>query len=160
ISQLYLDLLRRPVDPTGLAFWSDPLNSSFVLEGIQTSVEFKALEVKDLYQHYLKRAPDPGAQGTFLPFLLHGGTFEQADAEIISSPEYFQKRGGGTNSGWLAALYEDALGRPIDPVGAAGGAAALAGGASLFQVAGFVLSSEEYRTHLVDVFFQDYLRRH
>src|SRR5205823_3359039 len=49
-------------------------------------------------------------------FPVGRGTVEQLQALVAGSPAYFQVRGGGTNGGFLDALYADALGHPIDPV--------------------------------------------
>ena len=51
----------------------------------------------------------------FVNFLGNGGTLQQVEALIAGSPEYRQNRGGGTTAGFLAALYNDFLGRSIDP---------------------------------------------
>jgi len=73
-----------------------------------------------------------------------GGTNEQLQAVITGSPEYFQKS-GATNDGCLNALYEDALGRAIDPSGEAEFIQALVAGMSPVQVAATIFSSSEHR---------------
>ncbi len=164
VSQLYLDLLGRTADSGGLTTFTNLLaqgaSRGAVALAIETSAEYRMVEVGHLYQHYLHRTPDSGGLTSFTAFLTAGGTLEQAAAMIVSSPEYFQVRGGGTNSGWLAALYQDALGRAIDSGGATTWGNLLSGGGTLSQVATAILTSPEYRTHIVDVFYQDYLRRH
>src|SRR5262249_22556840 len=92
-------------------------------------------------------------------FLQQGHTVEQMEAGIISSPEYFQVRGGGTNDGFLAALYQDALHRGIDAAGQAGVGAALANGATTGQVATAVLTSPEGLQDVVQGFYRNLLGR-
>ncbi len=162
--QTYADLLRRPIDPTGLVFWGSQLDAGAsrdtVLQGIESSTEFRTVEVQQLYQHYLGRAADPQGLSAFLSMLSSGGTLEQAASSIVGSTEYFQTKGASTNNGFLAALYQDALGRPIDASGQAFFGAQLTGGASRSSVADQIFASSEYRGHIVDVLYQDFLRRH
>ena len=165
VSQVYLDLLHRPADPLGLGFWAGMLGEGrisrqAVVMGLQNSGEYRALEVNEVFQHYLHRAADAPAVGPAANFLIAGGSLEQFIDMVVSSPEYFQLRGGNTNQGWLAALWQDSLGRPIDTQASTAALQALANGALLRQVAQTVLSSGEYQMHIVDVFYQDFLRRH
>src|SRR5262249_47744983 len=55
-------------------------------------------------------------------------------------------RGGGTNVGFLTALYRDVLGRALDPAGQAAFDALLAQGAPRDAVALLVIQSLEART--------------
>src|SRR5262249_20360909 len=54
---------------------------------------------------------------TWLQYLQHGGNVRDLKISFMGTPEYFQVRGGGTNDGWLAAAYNDLLGRAPDPSG-------------------------------------------
>jgi hypothetical protein len=95
----------------------------------------------------------------FVNFLGSGGTPEQAQSLIAGSAEYFQNRGGGTNDGFLTALYQDALGRAADPAGRSAFDQALASGATPTQVAAAIFASDEYRHDLVQGFYLRYLHR-
>jgi hypothetical protein len=90
---------------------------------------------------------------------MAGGTVEQVAAALAGSQEYFQNRGGGTNTGFLDALYEDALHRAIDPSGQATYTQALANGATRTQVATAIYSSTEYYQVLVGGFYKQFLLR-
>jgi hypothetical protein len=79
-----------------------------------------------------------------------GGTTEQVESLIAGSAEYFQVRGGGTDLGFLQALYQDALNRAIDPAGQMTFSQALAKGATRAQVAAAVFTSLEFRQDLVE----------
>jgi hypothetical protein len=96
------------------------------------------VQTQKLYSRYLHRAADAGGLHVFANFLSHGGTLEQAAVVLIGSPEYRTKRGGNTDQGFLDALYQDALGRPIDASGQATFSAALTNGASHEAVAGAI----------------------
>jgi uncharacterized delta-60 repeat protein len=163
VSQAYRDLLGREVDPTGLTVWTNLLAAGGTPEqvaaGIVDSTEFRTVEVQNLYMQYLHRAADQTGLTIFVNALAGGATFEQISAALVGSPEYFQNRGGGTNDGFLSALYQDALGRAIDPAGQAGFSAALANGVTTAQVAAIIFNSPEYQQVLVEGYYQKYLHR-
>ena len=144
----YNDLLQRAPDAGGLAAWTNLLNSGAantmqVAEAIVNSQEFRIDAVQNAYQTFLHRAADPGGLNAFVNFLAAGGTIKMVDSIMLGSQEYFQVRAGGTNAGFLQALYQDVLGRAPDPVGLQAFTAALNAGVSRQQVALLVLSSPE-----------------
>jgi hypothetical protein len=119
--------------------------------------EYLQKEVRDLYQHYLHRDADPVGLQSAVAFLQQNGTVEQVAAMLVSSPEYAALHGGGAAA--LAALYQDAFGRPIDPGALANGLSLLNQGTSFAQVAQGVLASPEYRADLTFSYYQRFLHR-
>src|SRR5262249_55912402 len=119
IGGLYESLLRRQPDPGGLAGWTAALDRgvrrSQVALQIEESLEARALEVQALYHRLLHRDADPSGLNTFVAFLGAGITVEEVSTILTGSAEYLQTRGGGTNQGFLAALYADTLNRSPDP---------------------------------------------
>jgi hypothetical protein len=79
--------------------------------------------------------------------------------DLAGSQEYFDQRGGGTNDGFLSALYQDILGRAIDPSGKAAFEQALANGITRAQVAAQLFASAEYEQNLVNGYYATYLHR-
>jgi hypothetical protein len=163
VAAVFLDLLQRSVDPTGLMSWTAQLQSGAsrtqVVLGIESSAEYRTLQAQTLYRTLLKRSADPGGLANSVAFLTAGGTVEQLGAVIAGSAEYFQTRGGGTNTGFLNALYQDVLNRPIDAGGQTGFLAALTNGATRIQVAASIYGSTEYRQVLVKGYYQQFLMR-
>jgi uncharacterized repeat protein (TIGR01451 family) len=163
VIQLYGDLLHRQADALGLASWCDLLDNGAsrlqIVQGFQSSPEYRGDEVDAVYSRLLHRAADPAGRNSFVNFLESGGTVEQLEALIAGSPEYFQRRGGGTNDGFLNALYQDGLGRVVDAGGRATWDQALASGVSRTQVAAQLFSSLEYDLDLVNNDYAAYLRR-
>src|SRR5262249_47710119 len=92
-------------------------------------------------------------------FLNGGGTLENVAAQLVASDEYFLTKGGGTNAGFLNALFLDALNRPIDAPSQAIALDRLASGTSRLQIAQFVFASAEYRFNLVQSYYVTYLKR-
>jgi hypothetical protein len=179
VSQLFTDLLRRAPDSTGLAFWSSQLNQgqsvAQVALGIENSLEFRTNEVNSLYQCFLNRSADPAGLSFFVSLLNsqnneesddfddfreHGGTtaLNAALTLLLGSQEFFQDQ-GGTNAGFVTALYQDLLGRAPDPAGAQSHEQALANGVSRGQVVQSFLSSPEFETLAVQRAYQQLLRR-
>ena len=84
VDRLYRELLNRPVDPAGLAFWTNQLTQGMtriqVAAGIESSMEFQAVTVQRAYQQYLHRTADPAGLTFWTNFLQQGSTVEQLDA--------------------------------------------------------------------------------
>jgi uncharacterized repeat protein (TIGR01451 family) len=163
ISELYRDLLGRPIDAGGLAHWSAMLaggaSRSEIAAGIEASQEYREVEVKGLYQRYLHRDVEADALAYWTQFLASGHSLEDLSAQLVGSDEYFNVRGGGTEQGFIDALFHDALGRAADPQGETAFEQFLAGGKSHQQAADIVFSSPEYRDDLVQNYYQNYLGR-
>jgi hypothetical protein len=154
-------LLNRPAGP-GAAGFVNALNAgvppTVVVLQIEASPEYRAKQVQALYQRYLHRDADPAGLQGFVAFLGAGGTLEQIAAMLVGSQEYFDLH-GDSNDNFLGALFQEALGRQLDPGGLAGFSQALAGGVSRGQLAALVLSSAEYQSNLVQADFQSVLGR-
>lgn len=156
VANLYPLLLHRSADANGAAYWTNLLNSlgntaaarAQIVTDIEQSPEYLNDVVTALYQHYLERAPDPGAQG-WVTDLEKGATIEQVTAGIASSSEFFQKEAQETNSGYLSALYKAILGRTPDIGGFTFWLGQLNSGVSRAAVAMGFLTSLEYRADLI-----------
>lgn len=164
VNQTYLDLLLRPADPAGLAFWSRLLNSQRVSRGqvaqqIAGSIEHRTRQVESAYQALLNRPADPSGLEFWVGFLMGGGTVDHLKAALIGSSEYFQNRGGGTDDGFLASVYRDVLRRSIDTSGQAFFRQQLDDGVSRNSVALTVLQSVEADRLLVQDAYLDLLAR-
>lgn len=162
ISELYRDLLNRPVDPGGLAHWNGMLDAGVsrtdIAFQIEQTTEYVNDVVQGLYQQYLNRAADPGGLSYYASLMQAGATIEQVAADIAASDEFFADQ-GGTNADFVNGLYQDALGRDAGPGGLAYFTGQLAGGVTREQVAGEVLSSQEYRNDVVSQAYEHLLDR-
>ena len=162
VNQVYRDLLGRDADPQSLLLWTNELynglsHAAFV-NAIVASPEFHVQEVQTMFQRYLGRSAEPAAASSFSVFLMRGGTVEEETALILGSPEYFQNH-GGTDSKFADGLYHDLLGRPVDAVALAAIDNELAAGATRTTVAEQVLTTNDYRQAVVQLYFQQYLGR-
>jgi hypothetical protein len=161
VGSLYQTLLNRPADG-GAAGWVNLLNMGVspmaVVQGIESSMEYRADQVQVLYQRYLHRAADPVGLQAFVNFVGMGGTYEQVAAMLVGSMEYLQMH-GGTPAGFVEGLFEDALHRPADAAAQAAFGGLLAQGMSRQGVAAIVLGSLEYRANLVQSDYQEAVSR-
>jgi hypothetical protein len=165
LARVYVDLLGRQIDPSGLAYWGSLLTQGIsrtqIVLGIQSSFEYRAKLVQSWYLKYLGRPADPQGLSGFVQLLgtttgIGGDNPENfVQLQLISSQEYFFNRGGGTNPGFLQALFHDLVGRDITPSEAATFGLMLAQGATRFQIATLVMSGLEAEQLTVE---QDYVR--
>jgi hypothetical protein len=163
LSQVYIDLLNRPIDSAGLDGWTASLSQGAtrtqVVLALEASPEYLTAVVQGYYQRYLHRNADAIGLNSWVAFLEAGGTKEQVQAGIAGSGEYFQNRGGGTAAGFLTALYQDGLGRAVDSAGLATFSSALASGATPGQVAAVIFASEEYLQDQIQADYLEFLNR-
>lgn len=108
VDQVYRDFLRRPADVVGLAGWSAALDGGLardqLLRAVEDSLEYRTRQVEELYQTLLHRPADPVGRGYFVAVLAAaGGSRELVQTVLLSTPEYFQRRGGGTPRGFLSS---------------------------------------------------------
>jgi hypothetical protein len=163
VAQVFRDLLHRPVDAASLANWTGMLargiDRSQVVLAIEQGPEYRTVLIQGWYQALLHRTADPaGLAGTLL-FLQAGGTDEQAEAGLLGSAEYYLTNGGGTNTGFVTALYRDILGQAIDPAAQTFFTTELAGGVARATVALQVLTSGTAERKLVQSDYQQFLHR-
>ncbi len=163
VNQVYLNLLGRPADAAGLAYWSNQLNNGVartqVVNAIENSSEFRSIEINSIYERFLNRSADGNGLSFWEEQLNLGVSLEQVEAGIVGSQEFFVNQGGGTVSGFLTAAYQDVLGRAPDATGTTDFTTALQNGASRTQVAAVLFASEEFKVNLLQGFYQTYLHR-
>ncbi|HEY0411268.1 MAG TPA: DUF4214 domain-containing protein [Candidatus Dormibacteraeota bacterium] len=146
VGAMYQQLLGRPVDDPALQGYGTQLDAGQttrqnVAVAIQNSDEWRTRAVTVLFKALLGRAADAGSVGYYVPQLRSGGV-EQVTAAIAASQEYFA-RAGGSNDGFVSALYQDLLRHPADAAGKAGWVDQLNRGATRAAVAGSVRRSAE-----------------
>ena len=166
VEQAYLDLLGRPAEAAGLAYWAGALDAGTasrvgVALGIEYSQEGRTVLVQTLYQRYLQRPAEPAAVTTWVGYLFAGHSDEELAARLLGSTEYFQVHtvGGAPDDRFLQAVYLDVLGRLPDAAGQQQWGAALAGGAARADVALAVLDSQAGRADLVGGQYHEFLHR-
>jgi hypothetical protein len=166
VSELYRDILGRAVDASSLGFWSAELDAGTSRTTVAAQIvaaadagELSHQIIENAFQTYLHRAADAAALTYFGGLLATGTSVEQLTADILSSNEYFAVRGGGADAGFLNAVYQDLLGRPIDPGAQTTLVQFMLLGGSRQQVVSLVMQSAEYDGLFVEQSFTTYLHR-
>jgi uncharacterized protein DUF4214 len=162
IDELYLDVLSSEGDLAGIATLSELLKGGSSREDVALvflqSVEYRTLLVQTWYQRFLHRSPTADEIANLVGMLV-GATDEDVEAAILGSDEYYNSRGGGTNAGFVEALYQDILGRAPTDAEAHQWDVAIGAGATRNEVALQILASIEARTLLINSWFQTFLGR-
>jgi hypothetical protein len=95
LDAVYLDVLRRGIDTQGQTIWGNALSAGAsrlsVASGILGSLEADLQTVANFYRRYLGREPEAAGLMTFTSALQAGLTNEMVLADILGSPEYFQR---------------------------------------------------------------------
>jgi type VI protein secretion system component Hcp len=162
VAAVYGDVLGRPVDMGGLAYWSTQLDQGAaranLVRLIDHSAEFFSTIIKPAYQQFLGRAADQAGVDYWVGRMIGGLTDEQLEAGFIGSPEFYQ-HAGGTDKAWIDAVYMSLLGRQADPPGESFWVGRLAQGADRAAVAlGFAASLEREAQHVMGL-YEKYLGR-
>jgi len=157
-------ILHREFQASTDQRYVDALNSGSsttldVASQIVMSDEGVQAEVTDLYRTILGRDPDQGGANFFFSLLKGGLSHQSAKAIMFASDEYFTVFGGGTNQGFLNALYGDQVGRAVDSVGSQVFGGQLNGGARRDAVAIQVINSFEGAQKETRVLFDNLLER-
>ena len=175
VTQLYRDVLKREPDQGGLTAWTGMLKSgqgqdskaqqalrAEVAQAFVNSAEYRMDVVQGFYNTLLHRAADPAGLNAWTTFLAQGGTQPQLEAKLLGSDEYFTTRGGGTVNGYLQALYQDVLNRPVDPVGLEAATTSLSGNDSVATrtaLASAIINSQEGDIVTIDHLYSQFLQR-
>ncbi|MBI2927940.1 MAG: right-handed parallel beta-helix repeat-containing protein [Verrucomicrobia bacterium] len=162
IKQLERDFFGGPPDGPSFSGFLDQLNTGTprddVTREILNSQEAQQHVVQMAYQTYLGRQPtsDELAQGT--QTLASGGHHEQVISFVFGSTDYFDLV-GENNPAFVQNAYAGLLSRAVQPVEQETALQGLASGMTRQDVANVILGGPEYRTHVVQDFYQHYLRR-
>lgn len=119
VDAAYQDVLERPAEGSGLEYWTNRLGANAITRGdvaqsILVSGEHARATVNDLYTSILGRAADPAGLSYWAGAIQAGTSELDVEAGFLGSGEYFQKE-GGTNASFIAAAYQDILGRTAGP---------------------------------------------
>ncbi|OYV92688.1 MAG: hypothetical protein B7Z73_04665 [Planctomycetia bacterium 21-64-5] len=94
VTALYHDLLHRDVDPSGLSYWLNYIQTNSrasVVIGFVTSDEYRLNLIGNWFETYLGRAVDAGSAQSFVKAMDAGLTQDQLLTTIVSSQEYINK---------------------------------------------------------------------
>jgi hypothetical protein len=162
INQVYLDLLQRPADPAGLASWTALLKQGTtptqIAFDVEQSLEYRTDEINKVYEQLLRRPADASGLQTGLQVLVTRGL--ETELEFVAGSQEFLRDAGGTNDGWVTAIFRDALNRAVDAQGRAAFDQELNSGViNLRQAAHIVFTSPEFLQDTIQSDYSTYLGR-
>jgi hypothetical protein len=159
IDKAYMDLLGRTPSTVEIAAGLGVLGSEsryqFALS-LDTSSEYYQLLAESYFQGLLGRTATP-TELSFETSLLASSTDESVQAALAGSAEFFANS-GGTNAGFIVALFQDFLGRAPSSGEVTFWESAL-GTMSRDQVAALILGTTEYDSDLVKSYYLEFLQR-
>ncbi|OYV91579.1 MAG: hypothetical protein B7Z73_05405, partial [Planctomycetia bacterium 21-64-5] len=167
VGEVYREVLGRIVDGNSLQIWTTVLDAgvprqavAYAIIAVADAGELRDKIVENAYQTYLHRTADAAGLAYFGQLLAEGGTSQQIAQDLMASDEYYTVRGGGTVDGFVNAVYEDLLDRPIDAGAEAYWANAMAAGRTTRpQFIEAVMQSSEYDHVVIQDFYMTYLHR-
>ena len=164
IYRAYNDVLHRVGENAGVEYYGNFVNfggsRGQVALAFTDTQEYLTDVVNGMYSNILKRTGESDGVTYWVGQIQSGNTTdEQLEALFLSSDEFYANAGGGTDSGWVDALYQAVLGRPADAAGKANWLNALSNGWTRTQVAYFFTDSTEQLTQKVIGYYKTFLHR-
>lgn len=125
VDQAYRDVLGRPADDAGLAFWAKLVKSgtspSVLLRELVASEEFggTVAPVARLYYSVFDRAPDLDGLRFWVGQRRSGASLSEIAEAFLDSDEFEALSNAANDTQVVEAVYERVLGRQPDPEGLA-----------------------------------------
>jgi hypothetical protein len=157
VTGLYYDLLQREPQQTEVDGWASQLTDGTIsvsqaVAGFLNSTEYRYDLIRNDYETYLNRNPDPVGRANWFSDLQSGLNAQQLLAGMTSSQEYFANHGASA-AGWLTGLYQDLLGRSPDAAGLQAWEHMLQRGTPRWTVANdFIHSSEAEQVQIAQAY--------
>ena len=152
VSALYKNILGRDASNSESAYWVNRIDSGVesvadVVSAFTNSTEAAAhiAPIVNLYFTAFGRVPDSEGLQYWLSAQQNGMSLNEINQAFVQSSE-FTSTHPGSDSTFLAALYQNAFGRAPDAQGLAYWSAQLANGMTRGQVLSSISSSEEGQT--------------
>lgn len=146
VSYLYLTLLGRQVDPTGMQVYTSALSRGVsrnaVAASIYNSVEQRTNQVQGYYQQFLGRSGTQAQVSQFVASLRNGSSENSVIATFLLSSEF--QRSNPPIVPFVRALYQNLLGRNADARGLAINSNALRTGVTRQAMVLSFLNGSEY----------------
>lgn len=163
VTAAYQDVLSRDPEPSGITYWEQALGNgtprSAVAGSFNNSDEYRLLKIDAAYDDVLGRAAEPSGRAFWLDQMRRGLVQpDDVHRTFLSMSEFYSVQGGGTDGGYISALYLDVVGRPVDAGGASYWNGVLRAGGRIAVVDGLWFAPETYQRR-VSVAFAELLGR-
>ncbi|HEV7721468.1 MAG TPA: DUF4214 domain-containing protein [Iamia sp.] len=161
VCRVYLDMLGRPAEPAGKAYWVERIGSGQpryeILNSFSRTSEYRTRVVRRIFTQLLGRDATP-TERTSWADQLRTKNPDVLRSSLLGSATFLGRAGG--IDGWGPALYQLVLRRPATgPEAAAAKAQVTTGGKTRTQVALALLATPAADTVTVQSVYEAYLRR-
>lgn len=161
VNSVYRDLLLRPAKLTEIAYWAHLLDKGVPREQligqVQRLPEHRYQQVRRQFNALFGRHPNRDEMQYFAGELIEGSTVEHMLAEMLSLDEFYFGRGGGTNDGFVDAVFLVGTGA-LPSADDHATFVALANKVSRETVARTILNTEDTYTYLVKTAHKKFCR--
>lgn len=161
VSSLYLDILERPAESTGLNAWTGMMatgsSRANIVEALWNSAEHRAMQINEYYSTFLNRGPSSGELSNWINLMQSGVEESLVMRTFASSQEFSQLYVNDSN--FVNALYSKVLGRAASSGEQQYWADDLASGTSRFEIVQTFFNSTERMLNDVDAAYQNTLNR-
>ncbi len=106
-----------------------------------------------IYSRFLHRAPSRKEYARAMLTSSGNGDPRKIMLQVVSSPEYYRTQGGGTNAGYVQALYRDLFRRDASPDMVASNASELSHGLSRRKLAARMIHSPAFTSQFTRNFY-------
>jgi cyclophilin family peptidyl-prolyl cis-trans isomerase len=138
VNQLFLDLLGTTPTPQQLSDFTSQLNQGksrqSVVQQIQALPQYKTHQVQLVYQNMFGKGPTSQQVSSGLKVMGKNDDVGKLRVQLLSSADFFNSQGGGTNTGYLNALGRELLHGSLDAATQARLSQRLTNGASRLSV--------------------------
>ena len=122
VTAAYQDVLGRAPEAEGLSYWMSRLASGMprgdMANAFNNSEEYYRIKIREAYNLALNREPEPAGMAYWLDRLQRRELSpENIYATFLFADEMYLVQGGGTNVGYVTALYQELLNRDPEPEG-------------------------------------------
>lgn len=117
VKAAYADVLGRTPSASEVEWWVGLLGRGYpragVAGGFNNSDEYRIARIGEAYQQVLGRPAEQSGLDSWLDGMRRGALqSDDASRVFLTTQEYYLVRGGGTDRGYIKALYDFVLGRP------------------------------------------------
>jgi hypothetical protein len=162
VDAVYTQLLGRPPDPAGRAYWLAQLRTgrarSDTAGALLASDEFRGRVVQELFRSILGRSADSAGLSYWIGTLREGHLYAFIQGSLLGSQEFLDVV-GGSSSRFLDAAYVYTIGRLPDQTGRTYWNQLMNRGLTRAEVAFSLATSTEARARLADAYYRTFLRR-
>lgn len=164
VDALYVDLLGRRSDASGLQTWSSAIvqgrmSRHQVAKALAGTDEWTRHVVTGFYRDTLGRDPDPAGLAHWVGRIKGGMPVSEVAAAFYASPEYYRGYGKGAARPWVTDLYRKLLLREPDARGLEHWVGALADGMPRSTLAAQFYGSSETVATRIDTLYAHLLGR-